>query len=718
MHDLLNYHQKSTKLVPAISSFFAASILYVFSILIIFSFLNLSNITTFENKIQYSEFYVDISNIILSLIFCIKSKQFSNLILFPISMFFLLLMDITYFHVFFVEGKNGSNLVIIINILWYITTISLLLSLLLKYAYGKTERIILATSFAISASVIILFFAQNYIKYLSFPYYSIDFTAHFFIFYLCILLIISSKDKSILFLISSLCVSEIGQIAMIECYFLKFPHLLVYGEFFWCVGLIGISIGFLHLIYSNSFTPGNWFLTSNSIRNKLSFTIFSVSFFGFVLACVAMKNLGTVTNASDAYIPAIALLYSLASAIISVIAGKYIEKPFINFKKYISSMFANKKFLLDSENKYVEFKELQDFLINSYEFKNNMQEEVVSLAKRIAHDIKSPTIVLENIIKTWDSQSNEIIKTQIKKQIDKIAYISRKMLKESTEFEDRTYGVQCIYNIIVDLISDKRIEWGNNCCIDIDFYYNTNNVIWISEKQSEIRVALSNILNNSFEASISTGKNIALSVNLNDENIIITITDNGHGIPSNEIPYILQGKSLKQGGHGIGLSSAKRFVESINGTIQIDSTVGKETNVQIVIPALEFGSNFAKNITISKKNIVILDDDPHIISKWQKFFLSTEIIFSVNYFVSTDQLCNYLQMHNDEEVTYLFDYRLFNEKITGVNIANQFKLKDVYLITNYADDGKLQSEICDMTIKLIPKIMLDTNIITVNVQKD
>jgi hypothetical protein len=88
--------------------------------------------------------------------------------------------------------------------------------------------------------------------------------------------------------------------------------------------------------------------------------------------------------------------------------------------------------------------------------------------------------------------------------------------------------------------------------------------------------------------------------------------------------------------------------------------------------------------------------------------------FKINYFVNTTSLINHLKNNDTDNATYLFDYRLFKERITGVDVVNQFQLKNVYLITNYADDGKLQAEISKLSIKLIPKIMLNENIIFIN----
>jgi two-component system, sporulation sensor kinase D len=41
---------------------------------------------------------------------------------------------------------------------------------------------------------------------------------------------------------------------------------------------------------------------------------------------------------------------------------------------------------------------------------------------------------------------------------------------------------------------------------------------------------------------------------------------------------------MKDTGTGLGLVVCKRIIEAIDGTIEIDSTVGKGTNVIVTIP--------------------------------------------------------------------------------------------------------------------------------------
>lgn len=67
------------------------------------------------------------------------------------------------------------------------------------------------------------------------------------------------------------------------------------------------------------------------------------------------------------------------------------------------------------------------------------------------------------------------------------------------------------------------------------------------------------------------------------------VRDEGIGIPENEIEMIfepfIRGKSADTiHGTGLGLSIVKKAVELLNGTIQVDSTVGKGSVFTVMIP--------------------------------------------------------------------------------------------------------------------------------------
>ncbi|OPJ65887.1 ATP-binding protein [Clostridium chromiireducens] len=73
-----------------------------------------------------------------------------------------------------------------------------------------------------------------------------------------------------------------------------------------------------------------------------------------------------------------------------------------------------------------------------------------------------------------------------------------------------------------------------------------------------------------------------------NKNIYITIQDNGIGIPNDEIQYLGEkfykadkARNANAGGTGLGLSIAKRLAKVLNGSVSIESDLGKGTTITI-----------------------------------------------------------------------------------------------------------------------------------------
>ena len=72
----------------------------------------------------------------------------------------------------------------------------------------------------------------------------------------------------------------------------------------------------------------------------------------------------------------------------------------------------------------------------------------------------------------------------------------------------------------------------------------------------------------------------------------MTVTDNGIGIPDEDLPHIFdrfyrvdKSHSKASGGTGLGLSIVKHAVQYHHGTIQLKSEVGKGTEIRVTFPA-------------------------------------------------------------------------------------------------------------------------------------
>jgi two-component system, NtrC family, sensor histidine kinase HydH len=101
----------------------------------------------------------------------------------------------------------------------------------------------------------------------------------------------------------------------------------------------------------------------------------------------------------------------------------------------------------------------------------------------------------------------------------------------------------------------------------------------------QLSQALLNLLQNALDATPSGGT-IALTTNVVEGRVRMTVADTGTGIPSALIEKIFNlYYTTKSDGNGLGLSITQQIISQHGGTIDVASTVGKGTVFTVDIPA-------------------------------------------------------------------------------------------------------------------------------------
>ncbi|UUZ97311.1 ATP-binding protein [Paenibacillus sp. P25] len=95
---------------------------------------------------------------------------------------------------------------------------------------------------------------------------------------------------------------------------------------------------------------------------------------------------------------------------------------------------------------------------------------------------------------------------------------------------------------------------------------------------------LLNLVKNAFEAIPEQGI-VSIRLSLADRDAILEIQDNGKGIPESELDKIfIPFYTTKDSGTGLGLSICHKIVQDHEGTIEVESELGKGTKFTITLP--------------------------------------------------------------------------------------------------------------------------------------
>ena len=114
--------------------------------------------------------------------------------------------------------------------------------------------------------------------------------------------------------------------------------------------------------------------------------------------------------------------------------------------------------------------------------------------------------------------------------------------------------------------------------------------VWIEIDTDKMTQVIDNILNNAIKYSPDGGK-ITVNMKTTDDQMILSISDQGLGIPKEDLPKIFdrfyrvdKARSRAQGGTGLGLAIAKEIIKQHKGFIWAKSEYGKGSTFTIVLP--------------------------------------------------------------------------------------------------------------------------------------
>lgn len=213
----------------------------------------------------------------------------------------------------------------------------------------------------------------------------------------------------------------------------------------------------------------------------------------------------------------------------------------------------------------------------------------------LTHDLRTPllaaiqtlTFFLDGALGELDEKQKLLLATMQKSNQDLLGlvnallevykYDAEKLVLTKTNFNIYSL-VEQVYRELLSLAKSKNIEFIIDC---------ENKDLEISADRSEIRRVICNLCGNAINYTGENGK-VVVTIKNEDKDLIFSVSDNGSGIPAEDIPNMFQrfsqGTSKKRStGTGLGLYLSRQIIESHGGKIWLESKLNKGSEFSFIL---------------------------------------------------------------------------------------------------------------------------------------
>lgn len=341
------------------------------------------------------------------------------------------------------------------------------------------------------------------------------------------------------------------------------------------------------------------------------------------------------------------------------------------------------------------------------------------LARRVRHDIRSPIgalqIATQNLTGLNPKQQTIIQRAmeRISEIVSELELIRGPQNETRADIRPGTRGPQSILTIAQEILQEKRTQLAYRTKIQLvpDFSQDAF-FLFANVDCSEFKRALSNIIDNSVDACEGSAGRITVTVKKDDGHILVSVSDNGKGIESDDLPRVTEkGFTKKKTGSGLGLYYAEKAVKDVGGTLSIRSKPSLETIVSIHLPPLAPPAWYVPKVKVPLRGtVVILDDQEstHLCWKMRLDELKAQgAEFTVASFRSIAELLAWHGGASRTNAIYLLDYDLGDNQKTGLDVARELSLgSKAILVTGHFDSDEIQRLCTEERIGLLPKSYL------------
>ncbi|AGX42351.1 sensor histidine kinase ResE [Clostridium saccharobutylicum DSM 13864] len=211
----------------------------------------------------------------------------------------------------------------------------------------------------------------------------------------------------------------------------------------------------------------------------------------------------------------------------------------------------------------------------------------------VSHELKTPLTSIKGFAETLrfvnDNETREKFLDIIDKEAERLTRLINDILILSNIESNLVADVEEFLpgDVIDDVLNImKKTAASKDIMLEFE---DSNSELILGDRDKFYQLGL-NIIENAIKYSKDNkGKVKILSYSSSDGYYHLNVTDNGIGIPKEDVPRIFErfyrvDKSRKKGGTGLGLAIVKHIVKTFNGDICVESELREGTTFKVKIP--------------------------------------------------------------------------------------------------------------------------------------
>src|SRR5215203_260422 len=212
------------------------------------------------------------------------------------------------------------------------------------------------------------------------------------------------------------------------------------------------------------------------------------------------------------------------------------------------------------------------------------------LVRTLAHEVRNPlnniNMSVEQLLQTMDGNNGEehpLFLDIIQRNSKRIGDIITELLDTSRP-TDLVFDKAPLQGIMDESIAEAldRITLQH---VNMQIRY-ANEPCFIMANKEKLRIAFLNIIINAVEAVASVTGEISMSIDSAKDHHVVTIKDNGCGIPEENISRLFEPYfTSKRNGMGLGLAATLNILQSHKANVDVTSVVKQGTTFTITFPS-------------------------------------------------------------------------------------------------------------------------------------